>query len=326
MTSKLQAQLIVFILLMALVPVTKGEAPTENQDTLRVLVWNVWRGTNKVKNGPEKALKLIKDSKADICLLQESYDVDGPRPQFGIWAAKQLGWNAWQGDSPHLCVISPFKFGKRYFHKPWHALGVELVDPKGRTLHAFSMWIDYKSPIANHLMNNPEASDAELLASETSRSGRLAQSKEILAYLGKHELTSLKTPLLVGGDWNCPSHLDWTEATAERFPYRRHMPELPVSRLMERAGFSDAYRVIHPDPVKYPGDTWSPLFRERDGKALPMDRIDRLYCKSNRQTSRLRPIRATVYPEVLEKNEVPTLERQFPSDHAALLIEFQWQN
>ena len=92
-------------------------------DTLRVLVWNLWHGGNEVDNGPEKALLLIKDSRADICLLQESHDIKGPRPKFGLWAAEELGWNAWMGESSHLCVLSRYQIKKTFLESKTHCVG-----------------------------------------------------------------------------------------------------------------------------------------------------------------------------------------------------------
>lgn len=308
-------------LLTAAAPVIADQVKGNQPDSLRVLIWNVYKGTNEVNQGPEKALKLIQDSKADICLLQESYDIKGDRPQFGPWAAEQLGWTAWQGASPHLCVITHYKVRKRFFYKPWYALGLELEDDKGRTLHAFSIWMDSSKYLPDFLQENPKATDAELLACESARHER---AKEFTAYLEKESLTSLQTPLLVGGDWNCPSHLDWTAATSKALPYRRNLP-LPVSKVMEEAGFADGYRTMYPDPVKCPGNTWSPLLRNAEEATHPMDRIDRLYYKSNRKMPWLKSIRTTIFPETTENIDVPERERKFPSDHSALVFEFQWQ-
>lgn len=291
----------------------------EKRDGLRVLVWNVWHGTNDVENGPEKALKLIRDSRADVCLLQESYDINGERPNFGAWAAGELGWDSWQGKSPHLCVMTRFQIEKKFLFEPWHALGAEIKDEKGRTFHAFSTWLDSGHYLPYLLEDKPEASDEELLACELTNSRRLVQMEKILADLKEEGVLSLETPLLVGGDWNCPSHLDWTAETAVGLPYRRALP-LPVSLKMKEAGFVDTYRQVHPDPVKNPGNTWSPLFVKRNGKAAAMDRIDRLYLKG----PWLKAVRATVFPEKLEDVKIPTLKRKHPSDHAAVLIEFEW--
>ena len=46
-------------------------------NSVKVLVWNAWRGGNEVTEGPEKILKVIRDSEADVVLMQESYAING---------------------------------------------------------------------------------------------------------------------------------------------------------------------------------------------------------------------------------------------------------
>lgn len=297
----------------------------ERSDNLRVLVWNVWHAGNDVDNGQEKILALIKEHNVDICLLQESYDIDGPRPKLGKWLAGELEWNQFQGDSAHLCVLTRFPVEETFFHHAWHGVGARLNIAPDRSLVAYSIWIDYRSPIDEYLKANPKATDEEVLASETDRSGRLKQANGLISHLESTGRLDEEVPLLVGGDWNCPSHLDWTEKASEHFDWRRPL-KLPVSLAMKEAGFTDAYRAIHPDPVEHPGLTWSPLFRVDDeGNPKPSNRIDRLYTKNPDEGATLVPVRATVFPEVLEDNEIPVRERAFPSDHAAVLIELEWK-
>jgi hypothetical protein len=63
-------------------------------------------------------------------------------------------------------------------------------------------------------------------------------------------------PTFFTGDFNTPSHRDWTRAAvmARGLPYPI---EWPVSLRMEAAGFVDSYRAVHPDPVADPGFTWT---------------------------------------------------------------------
>ena len=59
------------------------------------------------------------------------------------------------------------------------------------------------------------------------------------------------------GDYNTPSHLDWT-AAADAVRDDIHYPVAwPVTEALQRAGFRDTYRVVHPDPVATPGITWT---------------------------------------------------------------------
>ena len=68
-----------------------SEDVSSRDDVVKVLVWNAWRGGNEVDEGPEKILTVIRESQADVVLLQESYDINGDRPLLGAWLAEQLG-------------------------------------------------------------------------------------------------------------------------------------------------------------------------------------------------------------------------------------------
>ena len=53
-------------------------------------------------------------------------------------------------------------------------------------------------------------------------------------------------------------------------------------------------------------------------------RLKRLLQKEGRKLGTATPTCGTVYPLVWESDEIPVLERSFPSDHGAVLIEFGW--
>ena len=300
------------------------------KDGLRVLVWNVLRGGNKVEQGPEKALAVIRSVEPDIVLLQESYDIDGDRPRLGEWLAGELGWNQYQGESAHLCIMTPLDLETTFFHHAWHGVGARVKDEHDREFLAWSIWIDYQSFIGYQLRDNPEMDDETLLEAESVRSDRLKQATALIEHLKEAGQLQSELPLLVGGDWNCPSHLDWTRDTARVYRNRREMP-LPVSLAMRDAGFTDTFRALHPNPVQHPGITWSPMFRGPapgdEGTAQSFERIDRLYLKNPTDgTGRwsLRTTAAQVLPLVWEDDAVPSAQRTFPSDHGALVIDLEW--
>ena len=285
------------------------------QADLKVLVWNVERGANHFENGSEKALAVIRESGAELVLLQESYDIEGDRPKLGLWLASQLKWKAHQGDSPHLCILTKHEIRETYTHEPWHGIGAKIATPHGDIL-AWSCWIDYRNYLPYHLAEHPEATVAELLDCERKHSGREKQTLALIERLRALEHFDSPLPLLVGGDWNSPSHLDYGESTKHLHGGR--ILAIPTSLAFEKAGFIDTFRVVHPDPIKHPGITWTPLFRtdKETGKPRPLDRIDRLYLKS----TSLRPTKAITYPKVLEEESIPKAKRIFPSDHSAVSI------
>ena len=166
--------------------------------------------------------------------MQESYDIDGERPHLGSWLAAQLGWQAYQGDSPHLCILTKFTIAETFTHEPWHGIGARIQAPGGDIL-AWSCWIDYRAYLPYHQAEHPEASVDDLLECETTRSNRANQTKALLARL--HELGHLNStlPLLVGGDWNSPSHLDYDEDTKQL--HHGLVVPIPTSLAFEAAGF-----------------------------------------------------------------------------------------
>jgi exonuclease III len=323
------AVLFIFISMSSL-----GCATTPNtlakSNHLRVMVWNVLHGANDVTNGAEKALKIIRDTKPDIVLLQESYDINDERPKLGAWLAGELGWNQHQAQSTHLCVLTPLNIETTFFHHAWHGVGAKLRDSMGRELLAWSTWIDYRAYITYALRENPAISDEALLDLERVGSNRLIQATAIIEHLRNADQLDADIPLLVGGDWNCPSHLDWTVDTTRVYKRRKALP-LPVSTAMQSAGFTDTFRELYPNPVQHPGITWSPMFRTKGEGAEQedqcFDRIDRLYLKNPLQQGNrweLHPVTGHVLPIIWEDETMPTVDREFPSDHGALIIDLRW--
>jgi len=319
----------VLILILTAISFAEKSPSNPSPERLRVMVWNVLRGGNDVNQGAEKALAVIRSENPDIVLLQESYDINDDLPHLGAWLAGELGWNQYQGESTHLCVLTPLKIETEFFHDKWHGIGARLKDVKQREFITWSIWLDYRAFIGYEIRDNPTLDDTQLLAAETERSNRLKEVEALLAHLKDEGHLSVDIPLLVGGDWNCPSHLDWTLDTERILKHRRNLP-LPVSKAMLDHGFEDTYRIVHPNPVQHPGITWSPMYRGpqpgETGTAQAFDRIDRLYLKNPKKGNgwSLRPASGYVLPQVWEDNSIPRAERQFPSDHGAVVIDLIW--
>jgi endonuclease/exonuclease/phosphatase family metal-dependent hydrolase len=80
-------------------------------------------------------------------------------------------------------------------------------------------------------------------------------------------------PVVLTGDFNSPSFLDWTPAAAKHRPLVPYSVKWPASKALADAGFTDSYREVYPNPVKHPGFTWSPGGPETRHHDFP-DRID----------------------------------------------------
>jgi hypothetical protein len=141
---------------------------------------------------------------------------------------------------------------------------------------------------------------------------------ELLPRLAKEGI-----PVFLVGDFNAPSHLDWTEAAAGKRRYVQYPVEWPVSKALADAGFRDTYREMHPDPVAEPGLTWwaaRPEVVEWAGNPTgrdPKDRIDYVYA--------LGPS-ATIASELVGErggSGVALSVAPWPSDHRAVVSTFE---
>ena len=201
----------------------------------------------------EQVINVIRGSGADIVGIEEGEHNAGV-------IANALGWYA----SDRMQVISRFP----------------IVDPPGGS--AIYIWIEVLPgrfvAIGNvHLPSDPYgpytirdgATLQDVLALETST--RLPAIQDQLAVLPP--LAASGMPTFLTGDFNSPSHLDWTAAVSA---VRLEVPypvDWPVSRALANAGLRDSYREAHPDPLAVPGFTWTPGGPEGDPREVH-DRID----------------------------------------------------
>src|SRR3990167_1557683 len=84
-----------------------------------------------------------------------------------------------------------------------------------------------------------------------------------------------KMPIVIAGDFNEPSHLDWTNK-AVRHGIVPLAVDYPSSRIFLDSGFKDIWREIYQDEVRHRGNTWPaypPRYKYRE------DRIDFIYAR-----------------------------------------------
>lgn len=62
--------------------------------------------------------------------------------------------------------------------------------------------------------------------------------------------------VIIGGDFNEPSHCDWIEKNKDMYDHNGFVVPWTVTTLLEEAGFVDSYRKIYPNPLTHPGFTY----------------------------------------------------------------------
>lgn len=128
-------------------------------------------------------------------------------------------------------------------------------------------------------------------------------------------------PVIVTGDFNSPAHTDWTESMVDARPYLKYAVRWPVSLAMQAAGFTDAWRAIHPDVAARPGLTWwagrPPLAAYAPDDGDPQDRIDQIW-----YAGPVAPLSAVLVGEP-DAPEVTISVSPWPSDHRAVVADFR---
>ena len=94
--------------------------------------------------------------------------------------------------------------------------------------------------------------------------------------------------IIIGGDFNEPSGLDWTATTGSKFQHNNVSYDFDTHKLLRDNGYIDTYRTLHPNPITHPGITWPgelngiPVLEVvYESDADVRDRIDFVYYKSN---------------------------------------------
>ena len=300
----------VLIIILLSVMATHWAAPAnaeESQDSVvRVMTYNACRGGTYQGQPLSQSARMIELAMADIVGMQEIGD-NGPK------LAELLGWNHSSSFLTRYEIVDQAQgIGKR----PWYGIKVKL--PSGQHAYAFNAHLPNPPNQAYQLLGlkGGYRSYPKIHTEEEAIAGaKKARGKYIdrLLKLVK-SFVDTEDPIFVVGDFNEPSHLDWTEAAAKAGHHPMKVA-FPTSQRMVEAGFTDSYRTIHPDEVAKPGLTWSPVYEPKHPDHHLM-RIDYVYFKG--KSAEVTDIK--IVGE--DKEHADIVVSPYPSDHRAVVATF----
>jgi len=128
------------------------------------------------------------------------------------------------------------------------------------------------------------------------------------------------SPVFLTGDFNEPSHLDWTQEAATIGLNFGMKVNWPTSNSVVAAGLTDAFREVRPDEVFDRGETWTPGYPAPNVAANEVhDRIDFVYYAGLGVT----PTSAQVLGFDANDGNTDIAIQPYPSDHRAVVVEFE---
>ncbi len=220
------------------VPAAKLPEPTNRTvDKLNLMAWNIWHGGRRHGReiGPQQVIDFIKDTGTDIIMMQETYG-SGPL------IADALGYYFYLA-STNISVMSKYPILETKTVYDAFRCGVTTIQlSQKQKINLSSLWIHYL-PAWRRDSQDPAATAEKLISGEGET--RHKEIREIIKLLDPYIRKADEIPFIIGGDFNSPSHKDWTANTAEW--HNDLVVEWPVSKVMQEAGFNDSFREIKND-------------------------------------------------------------------------------
>ena len=288
---------------------------------IKVMSYNIHRGGEMLGQPLSQTVKAIESADADIVGIQETRSPKGDALED---LAKLLGWNHDMGSSilTRYEIIERLSGSKGRKYGQGYKGGVKVKLDSGRHAYFFNVHLPSHPYQPYQLLEirpkwHKHTHDITFIKTEAEAIewAKKARGADIAALLEQiNQLPDQDAPVFVVGDFNEPSHLDWTEAAAKagRHPIK---VAYPTSTAMTKAGFSDSYRNIYPDEMENPGITWSPAYKP-DEPTTHHDRIDFVYYKGE-------GLKVTEV-KILGENEenADLVVSPYPSDHRAVVATF----
>ncbi len=275
---------------MAVVPAVGAE--------LKVMSYNILVGGGGLGEPLNRTAEVISAAGADIIGLQE---------QAGSTAslASLLGYHYHVQDGD-------ISFLSRYPILETLPSGIRVGLPQGQDAFLFNVHLAPYPYQPYDIRDGKIDTEAEAIAGARAARGNAMNS----ALNTMREPLDSGAPVFLVGDFNEPSHLDWTQEAADAGLHFGMKVAWPTSTSVVNAGLTDTFRAIHPDEVARPGDTWTPL--ESPGEVH--DRIDIVYHAG----AGIDPLGAAVVGE--NEANADIVVTPYPSDHRAVVGRYQLLN
>lgn len=307
--------------------VLAGAAPPAGADTvLTVMTFNVWGGGANEGKPVDETAAVIRAAGADIVGIQETRregvdcrEESCPPDSESVAArlAAALGFHYYDQAKTNdalwaNAILSRYPIGAATPND----LGV-AIDVKGRRVYAFNIHLTDFPYQPYQVMGIPYG-DAPYLTTgaAAAQAAGAARGTGIALLVQDLKAANGADAAFVFGDFNEPSHRDWTARTAAagRHPFA---VDFPSARAVEAQGFTDAYRAMHPDEVDGPGYTWEAIARPADVQ-VHHDRIDYVFARG----AGLVVEQARIYGEKTPQADV--VVAPWPSDHRAVVAKVRF--
>lgn len=250
------------------------------KQNVKFLQLNIWQEGTMVKGGYDALVNELVRTDADFVMLSEVRNYHNTRFCDRITASlKAKGktyYSFYSYDSGLLSKYPLIDSATVFPEKGDHGSIYKLVaDMNGREIAVYTAHLDYRNcayyDVRGYDGDSWGRLEAPLTDVDSILRKNVASQRDdaIRLFLDDAAKERAKGRLIfIGGDFNEPSHQDWTEATKDLADHHGVVIPWTVTTLLTEQGFRDAFRSFYPDPVKNPGYTYPADCRDVDLKRL----------------------------------------------------------
>lgn len=344
-----------YLLVLAFLIAFNTYSNAQDGRTLKVFQLNLWGATTNVPGGEAGAADILAEMDADIVLLCEATagrDTSLVRRLARDLSERGLDYHVLGSGHP-VCMLTRTEPESVEWTcivpgNEERAILKVILGIGRREVAVYSAHLDHRhyacyfprgySGTTWKKLGAPVTDEASILGSNRE-SYRDESIRAFLEEAGK-DVAAGRTVIL-GGDFNEPSHLDWGENTSGLRDHRGASVRWDCSSMLEEAGFTDAYRKVHPDPVACPGITYPAGNAEAEKAGLnrlswapeadERERIDFIYYFSPDPSFSVRSCTVTGPAATVVRNrivpdedpgQVIVPDAVWPSDHRGNLAVF----
>lgn len=239
----------------------------ETGDEFTVLQWNIWQEGTVVPGGYDAIVKEIARLKPDFVTFSEVRNYRNTRfCDRIVQSLKEQGeaYYSFYSDDSGLLSRYPITDSLVVFplnndHGSIYKLESNI---KGHKIAVYTAHLDYLNdayynvrgydgstweeiPIPQTVLEVLEVNDASLR--DDAIGNFITEAKKDIAQ---------GTIVILGGDFNEPSHLDWIRETKDLYDHNGMIIPWTVPLMLDNNGFIDTYRTLYPDVLRYPGFTF----------------------------------------------------------------------
>lgn len=334
-----------YLLLITLLSCTSTQ-----KKELSVLQFNIWQEGTEVENGFNAIVDNIIKVNPDMVTFSEVRNYNNIDFITHLITELEHKGAVYYGESSESTgLISKYPILDQTYIYPLESDHGSIlkahIDMGGKKIALYSAHLDYRD-YACYLPRGYSGStwqklekpitDPELILAANRKSRRLEAVEKFIIDAEKE--ISQQNIVIIGGDFNEPSHLDWQEDTKDLWNHNGAIVEWDCSKALYKSGFKDAYREHHPNSVTHPGFTFPSDNRDAPASKLTWapdaderERIDFIYYYpsqniSVKEVAIVGPSSSIVRSKRVEeqsKDKFILPDDVWPTDHKAVLSIFE---